>query len=92
MKGTLIGLPLPFLFALAAATAGGQTVGQAFQSLAPRLVFIVLAGAGAAFVGAASGVSVARSWGSRRPWVVGAFAAVAVTLIAWALLGGVITG
>ncbi|MHB1340414.1 MAG: hypothetical protein ACYC77_02970 [Coriobacteriia bacterium] len=86
IKGAFFGVPVPYLYALADATASGLTIRNALTALLADTVIILPVALIASFVGAASGVSIARSWGTRRPWVAGAFAAVIVAFAAWMLL------
>ncbi|MGB4594257.1 MAG: hypothetical protein WBI63_10890 [Coriobacteriia bacterium] len=91
-RGALFGIPVPYLYALADATASGLSIQDALLALLADTIIVLPVALVASFVGAASGVSVARSWGSRRPWVVGAFCAVIVAFAVWMLLGLGITG
>ena len=86
IKGAVFGIPVPYLYALADATASGLTLRNALLALLVDTIFILPVALVGSLVGAVAGVSVARSWGSRRPWVVGAFAAVIVAFAVWMLL------
>lgn len=86
VRGALFGIPVPYLYALADATASGLNITDALGALLADTVLILPVALVASFIGSASGVSVARSWGSRRPWVVGAFCAVVVAFAVWMIL------